>query len=370
VGTGLNTNSVRLSKTYATALAKHVSRGPRGSLKPAGLLGRKALTAGLGTTDLSKIHQQAVIGLVMTNGASAGRDEIVRRAWKFLREALAPIEIAGRTALLSGTQQRLAREIARREALQIALKKSERHYAHLLNQSHHMQDHLRRLSHGLLSAQEDERKRISRELHDEIGQTLTAINVQLATLRKEATIDSDALRGKIAATQLLLERSLNSVHSFARDLRPPLLYDLGLIPALHSFMKSFTKRTGVPVSFKASAAVEKLNSDARTVLYRVAQEAFTNIARHAKASAVKVSIQRVQSFARMEIHDNGKSFQVQRVVLAKKLTRLGLIGMRERVEMAGGRFTVDSAPRRGTTIRAEVPFGRAPGNRRSLEVTP
>jgi signal transduction histidine kinase len=334
------------------------------------VLGRKALTAGFGASDLTKIHQQAVIGLVLTNGASARRDEIVRRGWKFFREALVPIEAAGRLAVQSGAERQLAREIARREAVEAALAKSERHYARLLEQSRHMQDHLRRLSHGLLSAQEDERRRISRELHDDIGQTLTAINVKLATLRKEATINSEDLRGQIASTQKLLERSLNTVHRFARDLRPPLLYDLGLIPAFHSFMKGFTKRTGIPVSFKASAAVEKLNSDMRTVLYRVAQEAFANIAKHARASAVKVSVQRVQTVARMEIHDNGKSFQVQRFVHAKKLTRLGLIGMRERVEMAGGRFTVDSAPGRGTTIRAEVPFGRPPRNRRSLEVTP
>ena len=370
MGSGLNTNPARLSKSYAAALAKHVSRGRGGSLRPAGLLGRKALTAGFGASDLTKIHTQAVIGLVLANGASAGRNGIVGRAWLFFREALVPIEAAGRLAVQSGTQRQLAREIARREAVEAALAKSERHYARLLEQSRHMQEHLRRLSHGLLSAQEDERRRISRELHDEIGQTLTAVNVKLATLRKEATINSEDLRGQIASTQKLLERSLNSVHRFARDLRPPLLYDLGLIPALHSFMKSFTKRTGVPVSFKASVAVEKLNSDKRTVLYRVAQEAFTNIAKHAKASAVKVSIQRVQAVARMEIQDNGKSFQVRRILASKELNRLGLIGMRERVEMAGGVFTINSAPGRGTTIRAEVPFGRGTGNRRSLEVTP
>ena len=147
------------------------------------------------------------------------------------------------------------------------------------------------------------------------------------------------------------------VHRFARELRPPLLDDLGLTPALHSYVKSFTKQTRIPIHVTAFAAVEQLDSDKRTVLYRIAQEALANVAKHAEASLVEVSIQRLQKVVRMEIHDNGKSFQVQRVLFAKRITRLGLLGMRERAEMVGGSFTVESSPGKGTTIRTEIPFG-------------
>ena len=266
--------------------------------------------------------------------------------------------------------RQLQKEIARREAVQEALATSERHYRQLLEKSGHMQEHLRRLSHGLLNAQEEERKRISRELHDDIGQTLTAINVKLATLKMEATVNTTDLKKKIASTQKLLEKSMNTVHRFARELRPPLLYDLGLIPALHSFMKSFSKRTGIPVHFKASTSVEQLDSDRRTVLYRVAQEAFSNVAKHAQAGVVTVTIRKTRDVACMEIHDDGRSFEVQRVVFARRVTRLGVLGMRERVEMVGGVFTVESAKGQGTTIRAEIPFGRAALNSRSAELTP
>lgn len=257
-------------------------------------------------------------------------------------------------------QRRLAaalkHEIVLRKAVQEALEKSERHYGKLLERSRNMQEHLRRLSHEILSGQEEERKKISRELHDEIGQILTAINVRLATLKEEAALNTTGLQKKIASTQRLVEKSMSTVHRFARELRPSLLDDLGLIPALHSYMRAFTKRTRVPIHFRAAAAVERLDSNKRTVLYRVAQEALTNIAKHANASLVTVSIQKLQGEACMKIHDNGKSFQVQPLLNAKKIKRLGLLGMRERVEMVGGSFAVESAPGKGTTIRAQIPF--------------
>jgi len=138
-------------------------------------------------------------------------------------------------------------------------------------------------------------------------------------------------------------------------LRPTLLDDLGLIPALHSYMNGFTKRTGILIRFKARQDVEKLNSVKRTVLYRVAQAALTNVAQHAQASHVNVDIQKNHRFIHMQIKDNGKSFQVERVLFAKKNKRLGLLGMRERVEMVGGIFRVESVKGTGTTIGAQVP---------------
>jgi signal transduction histidine kinase len=250
----------------------------------------------------------------------------------------------------------LEREIGRREAVQKALDKSEQRYRQLLERSRQVEDHLRRLSHEILSAQEDERKRISRELHDEVGQTLTAINVKLAALRNEAEVSTAGLSKRIATTQRLVEQSMDTVHRFARELRPPVLDDLGLLPALRACMKDFTKRTRVPIHATTMTAVESLGLDKRTVLYRVAQEALSNVAKHARATLVEVSLIKLDGHVCMEIHDNGKSFQAQRALFTKKIKRLGLLGMRERVEMVGGAFAVESSPGKGTTIRAQIPL--------------
>jgi len=382
--------SVGLSQRYSAALRKQLARKPGPNSRPAKSLGREALAAGLDTLDLVRIHERALIAL-LPPGPSRNGDGMIKRAARFFVDVLTPIEGAHRLALktngeldrlhvtmrrrtveLAATHRQLKREIGRRETAQNALKTSKQHYDQLLEKSRRMQEHLRLLSHEILSAQEEERRKISRELHDEIGQILTAVNVKLATLKRETTANTADLRRNIASTQRLLERSMNTVHRFARDLRPPLLDDLGLIPALHSHMKGFTKGTRIPVHFTASASVEQLAGDKRTVLYRVAQEALANVGKHAQASLVEVSVRRLQDAVCMEIHDNGKSFQVGRVLGAKRIRRLGLLGMRERVEMVGGDFTVESTPGKGTTIRARIPLrnGRRGSRDARVESTP
>jgi len=219
-----------------------------------------------------------------------------------------------------------------------------------------MQEQLRHLSRQILLAQEEERKEISRELHDEIAQTLAGINVHLAALKVEAASATQGLVKKIASTQKLVERSVKIVHRFALELRPTVLDDLGIIPALHSYMKDFTKRTGIHIQFTAFAGVEQLNGTKRTVLFRVAQAALANVAQHAHASRIKVTIKKLSGSICMEINDDGKSFEVEGVLFAKRNKRLGLIGMRERVEMVGGTFIIESAPGKGTTIQAQLPF--------------
>ena len=261
---------------------------------------------------------------------------------------------------LAVANQELRREITRRQAVEEALKKSEQHQRQLLEESHEMQEQLRHLSHRILYAQEEERKRISRELHDEITQTLVGISVHLENLVREVTANPQTLKKKISRTQRLVEKSVNIVHRFARELRPTSLDDLGLIPAVHAFMKEFSKRTGIRVDFTTFAAVEKLDNTRRTMLYRVIQSALTNVARHAQASRVKVSLRKCSKAVHLEIADNGKSFAVERVLHAKRNKRLGLLGMRERIEIFDGDLSVESTPGEGTTVRARIPFETSP----------
>jgi PAS domain S-box-containing protein len=263
-------------------------------------------------------------------------------------------EAQRRMEILSAANLELRREIIRRQAVEASLKQSEQNQRQLLEQSHRMQERLRNLSRQVLRVQEDERKRISRELHDVIAQTLTGINVQLTALAKGSAINPKDLVRNIARTQHAVEKAVDIVHEFARELRPAVLDDLGLIPALHSFVKTFSKRTRLHVQLKAFAGVEQLDIAKRTVLFRVAQEALTNVARHAQAGRVEVSILKLANRIVMKIKDDGKSFQVKPVLNGKGSKRLGLLGMRERVEMIGGTFGIESAPGRGTTILVEI----------------
>ena len=367
-----------LAQRYVAALRKHLKEGPQ-AIPPRATaqgLGRRAMALGLETLDLARFHEQALITLILPGYSPGTRERMIRQAGTFFAEAITPIEKTHRAAEddndqlvqlnqsliqrsvdLIASNRQLQREILQRKSVEESLRKSEQHYSELLAQSRHMQEQLRRLSRQLLTAQEEERKMISRELHDQIAQTLTGINIRLASLKTESTLNHKGLQKKISSTQRLVEKSVDIVHRFARDLRPTVLDDLGLIPALHSFMKSFTARTGVRTHLTAFAAVERLDTAKRTVLFRVAQEALNNVARHAHASRVEVSIQKLPGCIGLKIKDDGKSFNVERTLHANGGKRLGLLGMRERLEMVGGKFNVESAPGKGTTIFAQIPSG-------------
>jgi len=374
----------RFSRHYQAALLAYLKQGPKASLRPAHGMGRRALAAGLQTLDIAKLHEQILVTRVLPDIRTGKRIMLIRRAGAFFTEAITPIEkihrtarqaarhlnkivemLSQRTVELAASNLELEQEIVRRRAVEAALKKSEHHYSELLEQSDHLQEQLRQLSRQILSAQEEERREISRELHDVIAQTLTGINVRLAALAKEAATNTKGIDRNIARTQRLVEKSVDIVHRFARELRPAVLDDLGLIPALHSFLKVFSRRTRIHVHLKAFAAVEQLDTVRRTVLFRVAQEALTNVARHAQASQVEVNVQKLPDGICMKIKDDGKSFQVDRVLHGKGNKRLGLLGMRERLEMVGGHFGIESVQGKGTTIIAQLPNGKTTRGRGS-----
>lgn len=254
-------------------------------------------------------------------------------------------------------KKKLEREIARRERAETALKSGKEHYGELLAQSLLAQEQKKLLARQVILAQEEERRQISRTLHDEVSQILTGINVRLMTLTRSKWVNAKDFTKDIRATRRLVEQSVKIVHRFARELRPVLLDELGLIPALHTFMKTLTRQTGLRIEFTASKEVEKLGNVKRTALFRVVQSALNNVVRHAEAALVVVKIEKVpEGGIALEIHDNGKSFQVDRVLRSKRFNRLGILGMRERIEMLGGTLQVESVPGKGTTIRGMIPF--------------
>lgn len=257
---------------------------------------------------------------------------------------------------LAAFNAKLEEEILRKNKEEEILRKNDLEKSVMLLQSLRMQDELRELSRQVITIQEEERQKISRELHDVIAQTLAGIQLRLAALAKKGMKEVNSLDLSITETQQQLEKSVEIVQRFARDLRPSVLDDLGLIPALRFFVKQFSKRTGIKIQLTLFAKIENLKMDHRTVLFRIAQEALNNVARHAQATQVNLKLFPVPQGISLVIHDNGKSFNVDRVLNAKQIKHLGLLGMRERIGMVGGTFAIKSIPRQGTKIAVVVPF--------------
>jgi PAS domain S-box-containing protein len=267
---------------------------------------------------------------------------------------------ARKVAVLAAANTKLEAEVTRRKTVERSLTQSRQQQARLLVEAHGLQGKLRHLSRSVLRNQEEERRRISRELHDVIGQLLTGINLRLGNLAAQGNISPTDLQQSIAATQDLVARSVETVHQFARELRPSVLDDLGLIPALHTYMKSFAGRTGIRTRLTACKEADLLSVMHRTVLFRVAQEALTNVARHANAASVEVRLQPEPGGIGLRVIDDGRSFLVDRVLKSTRGQRLGLLGMRERLEMVGGRLDIQSTPGSGTTIAAHIPIPDPP----------
>jgi signal transduction histidine kinase len=371
----MNDPNGHLSQEYLTALKKYLAHGNERALHQAYELGRRTIADGLGVIDMAKIHEDVLLTLLPRSSTPQESLKMAKTAGAFLTESLSPFEIThrgfrdanrtlrqlneileDRNRQLGTANQKLKREIAERKRVERELRESEEHYRALFNQARLMQENLRYLSSQILKVQEEERKRISRELHDEVGQALTAVNVNLAVLEKAINGSREELRRKIADAQSLLEQTMETVHNFSRELRPAMLDDLGLIPALRSFVKSFSERTSVRISFEATAEVERLEIEQKTVLYRVAQESLTNIAKHAQASQGRLRIRQLKNGICMEIKDNGRSFRVEQKIAPSSKKRLGLLGIQERVRLANGEFNVKSAPGKGTRICVWIPF--------------
>src|SRR5437870_5671620 len=221
-----------------------------------------------------------------------------------------------------------------------------------------LQEHrglLKKMSEQVLAAQEDERKRISRELHDETAQALTTLLIRLKILERSRT--ASEMRGQINELRELTAQTLEAVRKLAIELRPATLDDLGLIAALEAYTDSYSSRNSVHVAFHAEGFDDRdgrLPSQIELVLYRVVQEALTNAAKHATPQEVRVDLARAQDEVVAAIEDDGTGFDVEEMMRSRE-RGLGLFGMQERLALVGGQLVIDSAPGRGTRINARVP---------------
>ena len=204
------------------------------------------------------------------------------------------------------------------------------------------------LSARLVRAQEDERRSLARELHDEVGQSLSAIMMEAGNA--EFAESAAEVRGRVRSIASLAETALNTVRDLALLLRPSMLDDFGLVPALNWHAREMRKRTGLDIRLEAGDDCNALPDEHKTCIYRFIQEALNNAARHAHARSLRVSVHNEGPRVRFSVQDDGDGFD-------KRTVRgLGLLGMEERVRQLGGRFRIDSQPGRGATISAEIPL--------------
>ncbi len=213
-----------------------------------------------------------------------------------------------------------------------------------------------RLLEQVITAQEDERKRIARELHDETSQSLTSLMVSLKVL--EGREERPEARASLADLRVLSGKTLDAVHSLALQLRPSVLDDLGLVPALERLIAEWQRLHGIPATLETNLRGKaRLAAPIETALYRITQEALTNVARHAAATSVGIILELRQGSVSLIVEDNGRGFEGAALSSGARDERsLGLFGMRERAVLLGGTLTIESAPGAGTTIFVAVPL--------------
>ena len=214
-------------------------------------------------------------------------------------------------------------------------------------------DQLRALAARLQDAREEERKRISREVHDVIGQYMTALKMSVSMLGRRLEKEQSPTVSRIADINALLDDAIKSVRKVATELRPAILDDIGLVPALEWYLNDFSTRTNIVCEFKCAASHIPMDADRATALYRLVQEALTNVARHAQATRVQVELYEEEGILHTTIKDDGRGITVDELGGKKSL---GLVGMLERVQVFDGELQITGAPGQGTLVSVTVPL--------------
>jgi signal transduction histidine kinase len=213
-------------------------------------------------------------------------------------------------------------------------------------------DQLRALAGRLQGIREEERKRVAREVHDELGQALTAIKIDLAALVRELLREQKQTPKRIEGIMKLVDETIQSVRRISTELRPGILDDLGLVAAVEWAAEEFQTRTGTKCHVSMPDSDIAMNPERATALFRIFQETLTNVARHANATEVNVRLVQENGDLCLEVHDNGKGIDEKQLSAGQSL---GILGMRERVLLLGGELIICGAPGQGTTVRVRIP---------------
>ena len=295
---------------YRSALSEYAERSGEAGLGRAYELGRRAMRERRGIVEIVAIHHQA-LQRILREGRKERRDDgLLRTSADFLKESLSPYEMAHR-----GFQDAV---------------KALRQFNEIL---------------------EGEIKRIAYAVHDEAGQVLVAVHLALASLAAELPDKQQRIR----ELEGLLNKVEQQLRRYSHELRPTVLDDLGWIPAIRFLAESVSKRTHLLIQVKAAFA-GRLPGATETALYRIAQEALTNAAKHAKATRVWIQVRREDATLCCSIRDDGEGFDIRAVHAKGKRRGLGLIGIQERLNAVGGTLSINSAPGRGTKLLIRIPL--------------
>lgn len=220
-------------------------------------------------------------------------------------------------------------------------------------------ENLKTLSQQVIRTQEEERRKIAQELHDEIGQALTVMKINIEMSKQKIPSEFTQVIDRIKENEELIVQTLEKVRNLTTDLRPPTLDDLGLVPTLNWYIQSFSKRTNIKVTFKTNHCRGRFPLDLEMVLYRINQEALTNVAKHAKATRVSITLEKKNNYALLTVKDDGVGFDIKKIMSERKVKKgFGLFNIKERVKLLNGDFNVISKPKKGTRLKVRIPCPR------------
>jgi signal transduction histidine kinase len=239
--------------------------------------------------------------------------------------------------------------VGERHIMVVRLKQAEENLKNSRNE-------LRALAAHLLSARENERALIARELHDEFGQALTSLHLGLAWISRKLTPGQRPLEEKVKSLSTITTSLIRSVKDIASELRPGVLDELGLLKTLKSEAREFEGHTGIQCRFKTNAAKAKFDRSAAVAIFRIVQAALTNVARHAHASRARIALMKRKNGLILTVTDNGKGISRR---LIHEHDSLGITGMRERAVALGGTFTLGGSGSKGTILTVQIPSSRA-----------
>jgi PAS domain S-box-containing protein len=278
------------------------------------------------------------------------------RSYRLLEYRSTPVMQNGVLAAVRG----IARNVTEQLSAERSLRRSNRRTVQLLVEARRMQESLARFSRETIRIQEQERTAISRELHDEVGQLLATISVNLQIVRRDLEKGTEGI--KILRRLDLAQESVDHAHGrirrFLNDLRSLDLDDLGLSSALSQLTDEFTGRTGIPLQFSGDSALECLSGEVKIVLYRVIQESLSNVVSHSGATGARITVDNDENWLVAEISDDGKGFDCTQTGLAQGpagARQLGLLGMKERVRLVHGSCDIFSGPGKGTRVVVRLP---------------
>lgn len=299
-----------LEVQYASALKEYLAGAGEGALRHAYEVGRQALASGISVLEMAALHQRALAEVVPGARDPRGPGRAVDAAAQFLAESLSPYEMA------------------------------HRGYREAIAALHHLNETL-----------EQEVKRIAHAVHDEAGQLLVAVNLAVAEVARDL---HPPLRDRLMEVTVLLNQIEEQLRRLSHELRPTVLDDLGLVPALQFLAEGVSKRANLPIHIEASLD-GRLSPAIETALYRTVQEALTNVTRHSHAKSAKIQLMRDGRVLSCSVQDDGVGFDIPGVLSRKGQEGLGLIGIQERLTAIGGTLRIDSPRGQGTKLLITIP---------------